>query len=276
MSVEPVTGSLGATVGGLDLSQPLEPESVSTLRDALNRHHVLFFREQVLSPAEQVGFARNFGDLGSHPYVEPNAEHPEVIDIVTEPTDRTNFGGGWHSDVTFLERPDLGSVLYAVEVPPVGGDTLFADQHSAYEALSETMRELLAGLIAVHSPRMQYGGRGFSQRSSAMSTRGDDDAREREVEHPVIRTHPETGRKALYVNRAFTSAIKGMHRRESDALLELLFQHGVSERFTCRFRWQPGSVAMWDNRSVQHYALHDYRGQRRRMRRVTIRGDRPV
>jgi taurine dioxygenase len=169
----------------------------------------------------------------------------------------------------------MASILYAIDVPAVGGDTLFASQHAAYEALSDTMKQLLDGLVAIHSPRLQYSGGGYSQRSSAMRTSDDDHAAASEVEHPLVRTHPETGHKALYVNRAFTVGIRGMHRSESRALLDFLFQHAVKEQFTCRFRWRPGSLAMWDNRSVQHFALHDYKGEWRRMRRLTVTGDRP-
>ncbi len=190
-------------------------------------------------------------------------DHPEVIEIITEPEDRFNFGGGWHTDVTFLDEPDLGSILYGVEVPPFGGDTL-----------SDTMKALLDGLVGLHSAGPQYAEGGYSTRSRSMRTKNAEGA-ERVVRHPVVRTHPETGRKGLYVNRAFTVGIEGMRRDESAALLEQLFTHTVREPFTCRFRWRPGSVAMWDNRSVQHYALYDYRGHRRRMLRITIRGDRP-
>lgn len=273
--IEPVTGVLGAEIAGIDLSQPLDAGTVAALRAALNENHVLFFRDQKLTHDQQIAFGRQFGELGAHPYVEGNPEHPEILEIITEPDDRTNFGGGWHSDVTFLEEPDLGSILYAVELPPVGGDTLFACQHAAYEALSDTMKALIDPLIGLHSARTQFGGKGYSQRSTAMITREADHARETQVEHPVVRTHPETGHKALFVNRAFTLGIKGMTRTESQALLEMLFRHAVSEQFTCRFRWEPGSVAFWDNRSVQHYAVHDYKGQRRHMRRITIQGDRP-
>jgi taurine dioxygenase len=273
--ISPVAGALGAEIAGLDLSLPLEPYTAEALRAAFADNQVLFFRDQSLTPEQQIAFGRCFGELGTHPYVAANPDHPEVLDIVTEPGDEVNFGGGWHSDVSFLPEPDRASILYAIDVPAVGGDTLFASQQAAYEALSSTMKELLEGLIGVHSARLQYSGGGYSQRSSAMQTTGEDEAAAREVEHPVVRTHPDTGRKALYVNRAFTVGIKGMHRRESRALLELLFRQAVREEFTCRFRWLPGSIAMWDNRSVQHFALHDYKGERRRMRRITVTGDRP-
>lgn len=275
VTIEPVSGALGAEIGGLDLSQPLDDDTVAALRAALNENHVLFFRDQSLTPAEQIAFGRRFGELGAHPYVQPHPDLPEMLEIVTEPDDRVNFGGGWHSDVTFLEEPDLGSILYAVEVPSVGGDTLFANQHAAYDELSDTMKRMLDGLVAVHSASLQYAGTGYSRQSKAMVTRAEDDAAASAVEHPVVRTHPETGRKALFVNRAHTSHIKGMTKGESKALLEFLYGHAVSERFTCRFRWRAGSMAMWDNRSVQHHALHDYKGERRHVRRITIRGDRP-
>lgn len=275
VEIRPVAGALGALVRGIDLAGPLADEVVAELRDAFNEHQVLFFTDQELSIEAQLAFGRRFGELGTHPYVAANPDHPEVLDIVTEPDDRVNFGGGWHTDVTFLEEPDLGSILYAVDVPDSGGDTLFASQAAAYEALSPTMRGLLDGLVGIHSAGPQYGGGGYSQRSKAMATSGDADAAASRVEHPLVCTHPETGRKGLYVNQAFTIGIKGMSRAESTALLGFLFEHATAEPFTCRFRWRDGSVAMWDNRSVQHYALHDYRGQRRVMRRITVRGARP-
>lgn len=276
--VEPVSGVLGAEVEGIDLGDDAtlqDPEATQAIKDAFLEHHVLFFRDQQLTPDTLKRFAQTFGELDTHPFVEGMADHPEVIEIVTEPDDRMNFGGGWHTDVTFLDEPDLGSILYALDVPPYGGDTLFADQHAAYDALSPTMQRFLDGLVAIHDAGLQYTEGGYSTRSKSMRTKNADTAADRRTRHPVVRTHPETNRKALYVNRAFTTRIDGLHKPESDALLEFLFQHATEERFTCRFRWEPGSVAMWDNRSVQHFALFDYRGHRRRMHRVTIRGDRP-
>jgi taurine dioxygenase len=274
ITVEPVSGRVGAEVRGVDLSAALDEEAVAEIRRAFLDHHVLFFRDQDLSPEAQMRFGRCFGELDTHPFVEGMNAYPEVIEVVTEPDDRFNFGGGWHTDVTFLEEPDLGSILYAVDVPAFGGDTLFANQHAAYDALSDTMKGLLDCLAARHSAGPQYAEGGYSTRSNSMKTKSAHNA-DRVVCHPLVRTHPETGKKALYVNRAFTVGIEGMRLDESTALLEFLFDHAVREPFTCRFRWSPGSIAMWDNRSVQHHALYDYRGHRRHMRRITIKGDRP-
>lgn len=274
ITVEPVSGTVGAVVRGVDLSEQLDEGTVGEIRSAFLSHHVLFFHDQDLTAEAQLRFGRAFGELDTHPFVEGTEAHPEIIEIITEPDDVLNFGGGWHSDVTFLEEPDLGSVLYALEVPPFGGDTLFADQHAAYEALSDTMKDLLDGLVAKHSAGLQYAEGGYSTLSKSMKTKLPEYAN-RVVGHPLVRTHPETGRKALYVNPSFTIGIEGMRMDESMALLGFLFTHMVREPFTCRFRWSPGSVAMWDNRSVLHYALFDYRGHRRHMRRITVKGDRP-
>lgn len=275
LELRPLSGALGAEVIGLDLSGPLTDDQVKLIRVALVQHHVLAFRGQAMTPEQQMAFGRRFGDLDTHPFVEGSRDHPEVLDIVTEPNDRMNFGGGWHTDVTFLPEPDLGSILYAIEVPPVGGDTLFANQHLAYEALSDTMKSMLHGLTAIHTAAMQYSPGGLSTRSNAMETKNAERAADT-VEHPVVRTHPESGRKSLYVNRAFTARIRGLRHEESQAMLDFLCDHAVKEAFTCRLSWQPGTLAMWDNRSVQHYALHDYTGHRRVMRRITVKGDRPV
>ncbi len=275
LQISPMTGVLGAEVDGVDLARDLSDETIAAIRAALCAHHVLVFRDQELSMEQQLAFGRRFGELDTHPFVHGNDEYPEILDVVTEPDDRINFGGGWHTDVTFLPEPDMGSILYAVEVPPSGGDTLFASQHAAYEALSDTMKSMVDDLRAVHTAGHQYGEGGISTRSKAMKTRNAERSAD-EVEHPVIRTHPESGRRGLYVNRAFTTRIRGLTADESRALLTFLFRQGVKEAFTCRLVWQPGTLAMWDNRSVQHYALHDYVGHRRVMRRITVKGDRPV
>ena len=272
----PLSGVLGAEVSGLDLSVALGGEVVADLRRAFVEHQVLVFRGQNLSPEQQIAFGAQFGELDTHPFVVANPDHPEAIEVITEADDVTNFGGGWHSDLTFLERPDLGSILYAVKPPPHGGDTLFASQFAAYDALSDTMKSMIDGLTAVHSAGPQYGDGGLSTQSKAMATKDADEAMKHTVEHPVVRTHPESGRKGLFVNQAFTVRIKGLRAPESAAMLQLLHGYATHESFTCRVQWDPGTLVMWDNRSVQHFALFDYRGHRRHMRRITIKGDRPT
>lgn len=275
LGLQPLSGTLGAEVSGIDLAQPLADDVIVAIRQAFVEHSVLVFREQDLSPEQQIAFGRQLGELDVHPFVEMNRDHPELLDVITVPDDTLNFGGGWHCDVTFLPEPDLGSILYGVEVPAFGGDTLFASQAAAYDALSETMQSMINDLAAVHTAGPQYREGGLSTRSKAMTTRNADLADEKVV-HPVVRTHPESGRKSLYVNRAFTTHIVGLKRPESRAILDFLFDHAIAERFTCRVRWSPGTLVMWDNRSVQHHALFDYAGQRRHMRRITVKGDRPV
>jgi len=278
IAVEPISGALGAEIRGPNLSQPLEPEVVAEIRDALLNHLVIFIPNQEITPQNQLAFAQNFGSPMEYPQLKGLPECPLVTAVTKLEHERANFGGVWHSDTSYLEYPPAASLLYAVEIPPYGGDTLFANQQAAYTGMSDTMKRFAEGLSAVHSAARQYGRRGDSDRyagqRSSMKVQVSDEAHA-QLKHPVVRTHPETGAKALYVNRAFTETISGMHRHESKALLEMLWSHAVGEQFTCRVRWEPGTLTMWDNRSVQHYALNDYHGQRRHMLRVTIAGDRP-
>lgn len=276
ITVRRISGALGAEVEGVDLSRGLDDETVGEVRRALLDHQVIFFRDQQLTPEQHIAFGRRFGELNIHDFVAGMAEYPEVIEIRKEPKDRMNFGGDWHTDVSYLERPALGSILYAKEAPAFGGDTMFASQYRAYETLSDGMKKVLEGLRAVHTADHVYGRRASYFRDGGSMRVSHAAEAESETMHPVVRVHPETGRKALYVNRVFTVRFDGMTAEESAPLLSYLFEHTVRPEFTCRFRWENGSIAFWDNRCVQHYALNDYHGQRRLMHRVTINGDRPV
>jgi taurine dioxygenase len=277
ISVNRISGALGAEISGVDLARSnLGDEVIGEIRHALRENQVIFFRDQHLTPDQHLAFGRRFGELQVHDFVEGMDDNQEILEVRKEEYETRNFGGGWHTDVSYLDRPALGSVLYAHEVPAVGGDTMFANQYLAYETLSDGMKDMLGKMTAVHSARRPYGlnaaGRAVDR---SMSIRYTDEAHG-EVEHPVIRTHVETGRKCLYVNGAFTIRFKDMTEEESAPLLNYLWQHAARPEFTCRFRWQKNSIAFWDNRCVQHNAINDYHGQRRVMHRVTIEGERPV
>lgn len=270
ITIQKVAGALGAEIGGVDLSGALDDATIAAIRQALVEHHVIFFRDQSLTPEQQLAFGRRFGPLNIHPYVSGMADHPEVMEIIKEPTDKINFGGGWHSDMSFLETPAIGSILYAVALPDWGGDTLFASQAAAFDALSPGLQATLEGLNAIHSAEREYAPTGPSAQKRESMKISDAEGMAGRFSHPMVKIHPETGRKALYVNPAFTMNIDGWSRRDSKPLLDYLFEHSRKEAFTCRLRWRPGTVAFWDNRSVWHYALNDYPGQRRHMRRVTV------
>jgi len=270
LKIRKLAGALGAELSGVDLSKDLSDAVIAQIREAFVTHQVIFFRDQALTPERQLAFGRRFGPLNIHPYVAGMDAYPEVMEIVKEPEDRVNFGGGWHSDMSFLEHPSIGSILYAVELPSFGGDTLFASQAAAYDALSPGLKKTLETLNAVHSAGREYSAQGHSAQSRKTMKVVEAEGAVGEFVHPVVKVHPETGRKALYVNPAFTMRIEGWSRRESKALLDFLFEHSRYEAFTCRFAWAPGSVAFWDNRSVWHFALNDYPGERRHMRRVTV------
>lgn len=270
LSVHPVAGALGAEISGVDLRE-LDDETFGEIHHAWLEHGVVFFRDQDLDAEQHKAFAARFGPLQVHPYLSTREQegHPEIA-VFESDASRPYVAAGWHSDMTFMERPPSASVLRGIEVPPFGGDTLFASMTAAYDALSETLRGLLAGLQAVHDTSRTFS-RGAYPTPGKASSEDPPGAL-----HPVVRTHPETGRKVLFVNPAFTRNIQGLHRRESDALLAYLYGHQSLPEFTCRFRWQKNSVAVWDNRAVQHRAVADRLEARRRMERVTVEGERPV
>jgi taurine dioxygenase len=271
-ALSPLTPSIGAEVEGLDLSKPLDGAVIGALTTALLDWKVLFFRGQDIATEQHLAFARAFGELEVHPYIPGNAEHPEIV-YLTHDRDRPGRENTWHSDVTWRECPSLGSILRAVEIPPVGGDTLFADMYAAYDGLSAEVKAKIEGRAAVHDAV------GFRNRMRAAGKSEDEvvalQAQYPAVEHPIVRTHPQTGRKGIYVNAAFTQHIVGMDADESDALLKHLYAQARVPEYQCRFRWAENSIAFWDNRCTQHYAVSDYWPAVRRMQRATIIGDRP-
>ena len=275
IDVHPLSAAIGAEILGVDLRTALDAQTVAEIRAAFLTHLVVFFRDQQLTPAELERFARQFGELDPHHVLRGMDEHPAVLDIVREQTDRYIFAPGWHADVTWQERPVLGALLYGVEIPEHGGDTLFANQYLAYETLSPGMRALLGKLRAVHSSADTYGPNAERQTKVELIKIDRSEARKGRSLHPVVRTHPETGRKALFVNRDYTAALAGMTEAESEPLLEFLYHHATRPELTCRFRWRPGSIAFWDNRCTMHSPIDDYFGKRRRTWRITLLGDRP-
>ena len=275
IEVRPISGALGAEIHGVDISRELEDDVVGEMRQAFLDHLVIFLRDQKATPHQQVAFARKFGEPIEYPQLKGLPESPLITPVVKLEHERNNFGGIWHSDTTYLPAPPMGSMLLAREVPPYGGDTMFANQYLAYDSLSEGMKQMLSGLRAVHSDRLVAGPVANRNAYRATKVRADESWRETIHLHPVIRTHPETGRKLLNVNKSYTVGFQGMTEAESKPLLDYLFEQGNRPEFTCRFRWEKGSVAFWDNRAVKHLAIHDAGPHLRLMRRVQICGDRP-
>jgi taurine dioxygenase len=272
LSLDPLTPTIGAEVSGVDLSGPLKPDTVLSIRAALLDWKVLFFRDQDITTEQHIAFARYFGDLEVHPFAPHKPGSPEVL-AITHDRDRKGKENTWHSDVTWREKPSLGSILRGIEIPPVGGDTLFADMAAAYEGLPEAVKDQIEGKVALHD---------FGHFRTGMRRAGKSEEEIEafnkaypSVEHPVVRTHPETGAKAIYVNAAFTQHIVGMDKDKSDALLKVLYAQASIPEYQCRFRWREGSIAFWDNRASQHYAASDYWPAVRRVERVTVIGDRP-
>jgi taurine dioxygenase len=270
--VRPVSPAVGAEIDGIDLANPMSSATFTAIRDALFTHGVIFFRDQHLTPDEHVAFARRFGEINVNRFFKTVDGYPMIAEIRKDPDQQKNIGGNWHTDHSYDLAPAMGSILYAHDVPEMGGDTLFASMYAAYEALSDGLKRTLEGLRALHSSRQAFG-------AGAYATRGDLNGRVRNAElatqdavHPVVITHPGTGRKALYVNQAFTVRIEGWTDDESRPLLEYLYAHAARMEFTYRFQWRPRSIAFWDNRCTWHYALNDYQGQRRVMHRITVEG----
>jgi taurine dioxygenase len=267
-----VSGALGAELSGVNLSRPLSPSEFKEVKALWLEHLVIFFRGQDMNEEQYMAFARQFGEPVEYPMIKGLPDFPKIIEVKKLEHERVPFGGIWHTDTAYLERPPMASMLLAREIPPFGGDTLFANMYLAYEALSDGMKGLLSKLRGVNS----------SKKADASKTREDriktDGAQATDfvAEHPVVRSHPETGRKALYVNSGHTVCFSGWTEEESAPLLKFLFEHQVKPEFTCRFSWQPGSIALWDNRCAQHNPVNDYHGYRRVMHRITLAGDVPV
>jgi taurine dioxygenase len=266
-SVRNLTPAIGAELEGVDLSLPLSAEQLEEIRGALIENLVIFFRNQTLTPEQHKALGLRFGTLHIHPApLEVLEGHPEIIVVEADERSKRIAGEKWHSDVSCDAEPPMASILYVKEAPRVGGDTLFASMYAAYEALSDSMQRFLCSLTAIHDGARNYAGR---QPLAAL------DREFPRAEHPVVRTHPETGRRALFVNRMFTTRLVQLKKTESDVILQMLFRHIENPEFQCRFHWRPNSLAFWDNRCTQHMALWDYFPQRRYGNRVTIAGDKP-
>jgi taurine dioxygenase len=274
IKVLPLAGALGAEISGVDLATDLVEETVAEIRRAWLEHLVIFLRDQLMGPERFVAFARRIGVPVEYPFVRGIDGFPEIIAVTKLPHETVNFGGIWHSDTVYLERPPMATMLIAREVPQFGGDTMFSNMYAAHEGLSPGMQRMLEGLQAVNSSAMADVSK---TREDRLRDSGSGDRAEREylAVHPVVRTHPETGRKALYVNVAHTQRFVDMTEDESRPLLRFLFDHSVRPEFTCRFQWRVGSVAMWDNRCAMHNPINDYHGHTRTMHRITLAGDVP-
>lgn len=273
MDILKLTGTIGAEIYGLDVSRPLSSAVLGDVRQALLDHCVIFFRDQSLTMEEQIAFVQQFGQISTSPVYKTLDTHPQIMPVIKEATDTGIIGDTWHTDETYQEAPPMGSVLYARQVPTFGGDTLWCNLYQAYDSLSDSMKKLLADMFAVHTNEYLTGN--IAARNEGRSTKLLDTVGVNHVVHPVVRTHEETGRKCLFVNRPFTNTFENMSREESLPLLNYLFDHSSKPENTCRFRWKKGSIAFWDNRCTMHYAINDYPGQRREMHRITIKGIKP-
>ena len=274
VDVRPVSPHVGAEIHGVDLAQPLQDRTYREIRQALNDYGVIFFRDQTIDHAQHVAFSERFGKIDTSSFLESPPGFPMIGEVRKEPEGTRNIGGNWHTDHSFDAVPPLGSILVARELPDCGGDTLFANMSSAYESLSDGMKQTLQGLRAIHAKKNSYDAYTSADRqvSAAEKTEMAKQFAENEAVHPVVTRHPETGRPVLYVNPTYTVRFEGWTAQESEPLLRVLYQAATRPEFTCRFQWREGSIAFWDNRSVMHFALNDYHGVRRLMHRITIEG----
>ena len=274
LNIKPAGPNVGAFVENVDLADELDAGTVDQLKDALGQNGVLFFRGQTLPPARHVALAEKFGGVNINRFFTHVDGWPNIAEVRKEPDQKANIGGGWHTDHSYDQIPALGSILVARETPEVGGDTIFASMYAAYDALSDGLKDTLNSLNAVHSSRHAFGENSrHKQRGDDMETRlGNPELATQDAVHPVVISHPISGRKALYVNPGFTTHFEGWTEEESAPLLEMLYAHAGRPEFAYRFQWAPGSVAFWDNRATWHRALNDYQGHRRLMHRITVEG----
>jgi len=272
IEIRPTSGALGAEVSGVDLADELDAAVVSDIRQAFNAHGVIFFRDQRLTPEQHIAFAERLGRININRFFKAAPGYPEIAEVRKEPAQTTNIGGGWHTDHSYDQIPALGSILLAREVPPRGGDTMFACMGQAYDALSDGLKRTLRGLRAVHSSRHVFGIKAQQANPDRQDRFLNPKLATQDAVHPVVIRHPDTGRPTLYVNAGFTTHFEGWTEKESKSLLDFLYQHAARPEFQTRFKWQVGSIAFWDNRATWHYALNDYQGERRLMHRITIEG----
>ena len=271
LDISPTSGALGAFIEGIDLSEPLDDSDIGEMREALNEHGVIFFRDQKITPEQHIAFAQRFGEIDVKRFFKAAAGYPQIAEVRKEPGQTTNIGGGWHTDHSYDQIPALGSILLARETPTRGGDTIFACMNRAYEALSDGLKKTLEGLRAVHSSRHVFGAGTDYVKASGDRLENAENATQDAI-HPVVLRHPESGKKILYVNSGFTTHFEGWTKAESEPLLNYLYEHAARPEFQYRFTWGNGSIAFWDNRATWHYAVNDYNGERRLMHRITIAG----
>ena len=273
LDVKPVSGSLGAIISGVDLSQRIEESTFAQMHKMILKYQVLFFPNQSLNPGQYIEFAKHFGPIVDYPFAKGMDGYPQIVEIIKEPEQTSNFGGMWHSDTTYMLEPPSYTLLYAVQTPPAGGDTIFSNMYLAYDSLSKGMKNIIMHLNGVNTSALHNNTlRGDHLSSGSMQKKNNNT---HTTIHPAIRTHPETGQKALYVNCSHTSEFAELTHSESAPILAYLFSHACKPEFTCRYQWAQGSLAIWDNRCTQHCAVNDYDGFRRVMQRITISGERP-